>query len=37
VFALQNIARCIGWVLTVEEFEDKLKAGVQNELVGAAG
>ncbi len=37
VFALQNIARCIGWVLTVEEFEEKLKAGVQNELVGAAG
>ncbi|HEV8419919.1 MAG TPA: cysteine hydrolase [Actinomycetota bacterium] len=36
VFALQNIARCIGWVLTVDEFKEKLKAGVRNELVGAA-
>jgi biuret amidohydrolase len=35
VFALQNIARCIGWVLTVEEFEEKLTAGVHTELVGA--
>ena len=28
VFALQNISRCIGWVLTVSEFEGKLKAGI---------
>lgn len=26
VFALQNVQRCIGWVLTVEEFEQKLAA-----------
>ena len=26
-FALQNIARCFGWVLTLSEFEEKLKAG----------
>jgi hypothetical protein len=36
VFGLQNIARCIGWVLTVEEFAEKLKAGVAGELVGAS-
>jgi nicotinamidase-related amidase len=38
VFALQNIARCIGWVLTVEEFEEKLKAAghAASELVAAA-
>jgi biuret amidohydrolase len=35
VFGLQNIARCIGWVLTVEEFAEKLKAGLAGELVGA--
>ena len=29
VFALQNVARCIGWVLTVSEFEEKLKKGIQ--------
>jgi nicotinamidase-related amidase len=27
-FALQNVSRCIGWVLTVSEFEEKLKAGL---------
>jgi biuret amidohydrolase len=27
VFALQNIARCLGWVLTIPEFEEKLKIG----------
>ncbi len=27
VFALQNIARCLGWVLTIPEFEEKLKSG----------
>ena len=27
LFALQNVARCLGWVLTVPEFEEKLKAG----------
>lgn len=27
-FALQNIARCLGWVLTIGEFEAKLAAGV---------
>ncbi len=25
-FALQNIARCLGWVLTIPEFEEKLEA-----------
>lgn len=25
--ALQNIARCLGWVLTISEFEEKLKTG----------
>ena len=35
VFALQNIARCIGWVLTVDEFEDKLRAGAPRELAAA--
>lgn len=25
VFALQNISRCLGWVLTLQEFEEKLK------------
>ncbi len=35
VFGLQNIARCIGWVLTVEEFEEKLRAGVAAEPAGA--
>ena len=29
VFALQNIARCIGWVLTLDEFEAKLRAGAR--------
>jgi nicotinamidase-related amidase len=24
-FALQNVARCLGWVLTISEFEEKLK------------
>lgn len=28
VFALQNVARCLGWVLTIREFEEKLKFGV---------
>jgi nicotinamidase-related amidase len=36
VFALQNIARCIGWVLTVDEFAEKLRAGARSELVAAA-
>jgi nicotinamidase-related amidase len=27
LFALQNIARCLGWVLTLSEFAEKLKAG----------
>lgn len=35
VFALQNIARCIGWVLTVDEFAEKLRAGARSELVAA--
>ncbi len=35
VFGLQNIARCIGWVLTLDEFVEKLKAGVDRELVAA--
>jgi nicotinamidase-related amidase len=26
VFALQNIARCLGWVLTISEFDENLKA-----------
>ena len=25
IFALQNVARCLGWVLTIPEFEEKLK------------
>ena len=29
IFALQNIARCLGWVLTVPEFEEKLKSGLR--------
>lgn len=36
VFALQNIARCIGWVLSVDEFEAKLRAGAASELVATA-
>lgn len=28
LFALQNVARCLGWVLTVPEFEEKLRAGL---------
>lgn len=32
VFALQNIARCLGWVLTISEFEEKLKSGVGAEI-----
>jgi hypothetical protein len=24
VLGLQNISRCLGWVLTVEEFKDKV-------------
>ena len=27
VFALQNISRCLGWVLTIPEFEEKLAKG----------
>jgi nicotinamidase-related amidase len=27
VFALQNISRCLGWVLTIPEFEEKLEKG----------
>lgn len=27
-FGLQNVARCLGWVLTVPEFEEKLKGGL---------
>ena len=34
-FGLQNIARCIGWVLTVDEFEEKLKAGASRQFAGA--
>jgi len=30
IFALQNIARCFGWVLTIEEFEEKLKSGLNS-------
>jgi nicotinamidase-related amidase len=30
LFALQNIARCLGWVLTIPEFEEKLRAGSQS-------
>jgi biuret amidohydrolase len=26
LFALQNISRCLGWVLTLEEFKDKVMA-----------
>ncbi len=26
-FALQNVARCLGWVLTIPEFEEKLRTG----------
>lgn len=29
-FALQNISRCIGWVLTVPEFEEKLASSGQD-------
>jgi ureidoacrylate peracid hydrolase len=25
VFALENISRCLGWVLTISEFEEKLR------------
>jgi nicotinamidase-related amidase len=28
VFGLENVKRCLGWVLTVDEFAAKLKAGV---------
>ncbi len=28
VFALQNISRCLGWVLTIPELEEKLKKGM---------
>jgi nicotinamidase-related amidase len=31
IFALQNIARCLGWVLTVPEFEEKVKSGLREE------
>lgn len=27
IFGLQNVARCLGWVLSVEEFAEKLGAG----------
>jgi nicotinamidase-related amidase len=27
VLGLQNVARCIGWVLSNEEFREKLNAG----------
>lgn len=27
-FGLQNVARCLGWVLTIPEFEEKLKGGL---------
>ncbi len=30
LFALQNIARCLGWVLTIPEFEEKLRSGSQS-------
>lgn len=30
IFALQNISRCLGWVLTVEEFQEKILASKAN-------
>jgi nicotinamidase-related amidase len=36
VFGLQNIARCIGWVLTVDEFADKVKAGAREPVAARA-
>jgi biuret amidohydrolase len=33
VFALQNIARCIGWVLTVDEFLEKVQEGIARQAV----
>jgi len=35
VFGLENVKRCIGWVLTVEEFAEKLKAKAAREPVAA--
>jgi biuret amidohydrolase len=35
VFALQNIARCIGWVLTVDEFLEKVQEGIARQAVVA--
>lgn len=35
VFGLENVKRCIGWVLTVDEFGRKLKAGAAREPVAA--
>lgn len=34
VFALQNISRCLGWVLTSDEFEQKLAASQANAASG---
>jgi nicotinamidase-related amidase len=33
VFALQNIARCIGWVLTVDEFLEKVNEGIARHAI----
>ncbi|MFQ5693647.1 MAG: cysteine hydrolase [Nitrospinota bacterium] len=35
VLGLQNIARCIGWVLTVDEFAEKVKEGAQAVAAGS--
>jgi nicotinamidase-related amidase len=34
VFALQNIARCIGWVLSVDEFLVKVQESIAHQVVG---
>ncbi len=31
VFALQNIGRCLGWVLTISEFDENLKPEPEGE------
>jgi len=29
VLGLQNVARCLGWTLTNEEFKEKIAAGAE--------
>lgn len=34
-FALQNISRCLGWVLTIDEFESKVAASLPERLAAS--